>query len=96
MFKCPIVELVTSLLDVDGDVVSMVVVRTVVIVGVVIGFVSIGAVVVVFIVGSVWLSPPFWLEDVVNTTGTVTVVAKMRATTPPAITWDLFRFLPII
>ena len=57
--KCPIVELLTSLLDVDGDVVSMVVVRTVVIVGVVIGFVSIGAVVVVFIVGSVWLSPPF-------------------------------------
>ena len=60
MFKCPIVELVKSLLDVD--VVSMVVVRTVVItviVGVVIGFVSIGAVVVVFIVGSVWLSPPF-------------------------------------
>ena len=59
VFKCPIVELVTSLLDVDGDVVSMVVVRTVVIVGVVIGFVSIGAIVVVFIVGSVWLSPPF-------------------------------------
>ena len=59
VFKCPIVELVTSLLDVDGDVVSMVVVRTVVIVGVVIGFVSISAIVVVFIVGSVWLSPPF-------------------------------------
>ena len=59
VFKCPIVELLTSLLDVDGDVVSMVVVRTVVIVGVVIGFVSIGAVVVVFIVGFVWLSPPF-------------------------------------
>ena len=59
VFKCPIVELLTSLLDVDGDVVNMVVVRSVVIVGVVIGFVSIGAVVVVFIVGSVWLSPPF-------------------------------------
>ena len=60
VFKCPIVELVTSLLDVD--VVSMVVVRSVVIaviVGVVIGFVSIGAVVVVFMVESVWLSPPF-------------------------------------
>ena len=59
VFKCPIVELLTSLLDVYWDVVSMVVVRTVVIVGVVIGFVSIGAVVVVFIVGFVWLSPPF-------------------------------------
>ena len=62
VFKCPIVESLTSLLDGDGDVVSMVVVRSVVItvvVGVVIGFVSIGAVVVVFIVGSVWLSPPF-------------------------------------
>ena len=60
VFKCPIVELLSSLLDVD--VVSMVVVRSVVlavIVDVVIGFVSIGAVVVVFIVGSVWLSPPF-------------------------------------
>ena len=59
VFKCPIVELLTSLLDVDGDVVSMVVVRSVVIVGVVIGFVSIGAVVVVFIVGFVSLSSPF-------------------------------------
>ena len=43
-------------------VVGIFVVRSVVIiviVGVVIGFVSIGAVVVVFMVESVWLSPPF-------------------------------------
>ena len=63
---------------------------------VVIGFVAIGVVVFICsIVGAVLLSPLLLRLDVVNITGTVTVVAKMRANTPPPITLDLLKFLPI-